>query len=132
MNSEQRQALIATAITARQQAYVPYSHYAVGAALLTDTGEIVDGCNVENASYGATICAERTAVVKAISIGHRHFQGIAVITENGGAPCGICRQFLNEFSPEMQVIIADIEGDIYADMPLSALLPKGFGPQSLP
>ncbi|MBZ0309007.1 MAG: cytidine deaminase, partial [Anaerolineae bacterium] len=102
MTEEQKMALIADAIRASEQAYSPYSHYRVGAALLTTTGKIFLGCNVENASYGAAICAERTAVVKAVSEGERDFTAIAVATQNGGSPCGICRQFMFEFSPAMQ------------------------------
>lgn len=132
MNDQQRQALIEAAQAARQYAYAPYSHYLVGAALLTPSGEIITGCNVENASYGGTICAERTAAAKAISIGERDFTAIAVVTVNGGAPCGICRQFLYEFAPELWVIIADEKGIVHAEMPLTDLLPRGFSPSSLP
>lgn len=132
MTVEQKKALIAAAIEASKLAYAPYSQYPVGAALLTASGKVVQGCNVENASYGGTICAERTAAVKAVSEGERVFEAIAVATPNGGSPCGICRQFLYEFGPEMQVILVDFEGQIYADMPLYEFLPRGFGPQSLP
>lgn len=132
MIEEQKKSLIAAAIQASEHAYAPYSQYRVGAALLTSTGKIFLGCNVENASYGATICAERTAVAKAVSEGERDFEAIAVATQNGGSPCGICRQFMFEFSPEMQVIIADFSGKIHLDMPLKELLPGGFGPHSLP
>ena len=132
MNDQERQALIKAAQAARQYAYAPYSHYSVGAALLTTAGEIITGCNVENASYGGTICAERTAAVKAISVGQRDFTAIAVVTANGGAPCGICRQFLYEFAPELLVIIADEAGTVHAEMSLNALLPRGFSPHSLP
>lgn len=131
MTEEQKMALIADAIRASEQAYSPYSHYRVGAALLTTTGKIFLGCNVENASYGAAICAERTAVVKAVSEGERDFTAIAVATQNGGSPCGICRQFMFEFSPAMQVIIADFSGKIHLEVPLNDLLFGGFGPHSL-
>ncbi len=132
MTEQEKMALIADAIRASEQAYIPYSHYRVGAALLTTAGKIFLGCNVENASYGATICAERTAVVKAVSEGEHDFTAIAIATQNGGSPCGICRQVMFEFSPTMQVIIADFSGKIHLDIPLNELLPGGFGPHSLP
>jgi cytidine deaminase len=132
MTPEQRTQLIQAALQVRHHAYTPYSGYAVGAALLTVTGEIVTGCNLENAAFSPTICAERAAVAKAVSAGWREFAAIAVVTENGGSPCGVCRQTLNEFSPGMLVIIADAEGKIHAEMPLSDLLPLGFGPSHLP
>lgn len=132
MTPDQRQTLIQTAMAMRQRAYVPYSGYAVGAALLTTNGDIIGGCNVENASYGATICAERTALVKAVSEGWREFEAVVVVTENGGSPCGICRQVLYEFAPQLLVIIADAEGAVHDEFLLTELLPNGFGPKSLP
>jgi len=123
--------LIALALKARQKAYAPYSHYLVGAALLTASGKVFTGANVENASYGLAICAERTAAVKAVSEGERDFVAIAVATENGGSPCGACRQVLNEFGPDMRVLIADADGK-YQAMRLSELLPASFGPAQLP
>ena len=126
-----RQRLIEAAADARAQAYVPYSHYPVGAAILTASGEVVSGCNVENATFGATICGERTAAVKAVSQGEREFRAIAVVTSNGASPCGICRQFLYEFGPEMTVILADAQGEVSWEGPLSDLLPLGFGPKKL-
>ncbi len=131
ISSATRQKLIEMAQAARHYAYSPYSHYPVGAALLSTRGAIFTGCNVENASYGGTICAERTALVKAVSEGVRQFVAIAVVTENGGAPCGLCRQVLYEFGPAMLVIIADPEGRIVDERPLNELLPYGFGPQQL-
>jgi len=125
-------ALIAEAIEASKQAYIPYSHYAVGAALRATDGTVFRGCNVENAAYPATICAERTALVKAVSEGYRDFDTIVVVTKNGGSPCGLCRQMMYEFAPKMRVIIADLDGNIHDDMPLSDLLPLGFGPSKLP
>lgn len=126
-----RQRLIAAAAEARAQAYVPYSHYPVGAAVLTASGALVTGCNVENATYGATICGERTATVKAVSQGEREFRAIAVVTSNGASPCGICRQVLYEFGPEMTVILADEQGEVCWEGPLTDLLPLGFGPKKL-
>jgi cytidine deaminase len=128
---QERVRLVDAAIRARQRAYAPYSNYHVGAALLGESGIIYTGCNVENASYGATICAERTAVVKAVSEGEYTFKAVAVVTANGGTPCGICRQVLSEFAPEMWVIIADPEGRIHREYTLSALLPDCFGPAAL-
>ncbi len=115
---------------ARERAYTPYSHYTVGAALLTADGEVFTGCNIENAVYPATVCAERVAVFKAVSEGHRDFVAIAVATRNGGSPCGICRQVLHEFSPGMRVILVDSE-KITAEYALEDLLPVGFGPAHL-
>jgi cytidine deaminase len=125
------QELIALATEARHKAYAPYSHYPVGAALLTASGKVYTGVNVENASYGLAICAERTAAVKAVSDGERDFLAIAVVTENGGTPCGACRQVLNEFGPDMRVLIADATGKYQAHR-LSELLPASFGPAQLP
>ena len=93
--------LIQAALAASEHAYIPYSNYRVGAALLTTDGEVYSGCNVESASYTPTICAERTALVKAISEGKREFSAVAVVTRDGGSPCGVCRQLLFEFSPGM-------------------------------
>jgi len=126
-----RQRLISAAADARVQAYVPYSHYPVGAAILTASGAVFTGCNVENATYGATICGERTATVKAVSQGEQDFQAVAVVTSNGASPCGICRQVLYEFGPEMTVVLADEDGAVHWEGPLSDLLPLGFGPKKL-
>jgi cytidine deaminase len=131
LTNEQRRALVEAAITARQQAYVPYSHYPVGAALLTASGTVFTGCNIEIASYGATVCGERTAAFKAVSEGERDFHAVAVVTSNAAAPCGICRQVLYEFGPEMTVILADQDGHVTWEGPLADLLPMGFGPKKL-
>ena len=123
--------LIQAALAASQQAYIPYSDFRVGAALLAVDGAVYIGCNVESASYSPTICAERTALVKAISEGAREFTAVAVVTRGAGSPCGVCRQLLYEFSPGMQVIMADLDGRVGARARLSDLLPLGFGPSSL-
>lgn len=123
-----RHNLIEAAIQVRNKAYAPYSGYFVGAALLSEQGQIFTGCNVENAAYPSTICAERTALVKAVSEGVQRFTAIAVVTENGGFPCGSCRQMLYEFSPVMLVIVANLHGEVKQEMLLSDLLPEGFGP----
>ena len=122
--------LVALAAEARKAAYVPYSHFPVGAALLGADGTVYTGCNVENASYGLTICAERNAVAHAVAEGARRFDAIAVVTENGVTPCGMCRQMLAEFGPTMTVIVADAAGHrrIYN---LADLLPAAFTPAQL-
>mgnify|MGYP001551232183 CR=1 FL=1 len=124
-------ALIQDAIEASKNAYIPYSEYPVGAALQATNGTVYKGCNVECATYPVTICAERTALVKAVSEGVQDFSAVAVVTRNGGSPCGMCRQLMYEFSPNMTVIIADLDGNVHHIMPLHDLLPLGFGPSHL-
>src|SRR5512133_1468966 len=131
MKDEVRQQLIDAAVQARHWAYAPYSKYAVGAALLTESGKIYDGVNVENAAYPTTMCAERVAVFKAVSEGERRFAAIAVVTANGGTPCGSCRQVLAEFGTDTLVIIADEDGNILHEMSGAELLPGAFLPQDL-
>ena len=125
MEREMPQKLYETAKNAAKNAFAPFSNFHVGAALLASDGRIFTGCNVENSSYGATICAERTALVKAVSEGSRDFIAIAVVSQDGEAwPCGICRQVLYEFSPEMLVITGN---DEHLDVvKLNELLPHGF------
>lgn len=124
--------LIAQALSARERAYAPYSNYRVGAALLGKSGRIYTGCNVENASYGLTVCAERNAVFKAVSEGEREFQAIAVVTANAGSPCGACRQVLVEFlSPQARVVCANAKGDVKQEMTLGDLIPDSFTPEKL-
>lgn len=123
--------LIALAATARGRAYAPYSNYAVGAAILAASGEVYSGCNVENASYGLSMCAERTAAFKAVCAGEREFSAIAVVTQNGVTPCGACRQVLAEFGPRMRILVADVEGNC-CEYRLPQLLPEPFGPSDLP
>jgi cytidine deaminase len=122
--------LIDLATQARQQAYADYSRYAVGAALLGKSGRAYTGCNVENAVYGLTICAERVALFKAVSEGERQFETLAVVTSNGGSPCGSCRQVLEEFGPDIRVLIATPQ-QIVTETRVNALLPRAFGPQDL-
>lgn len=130
--------LIFRALEARNRAYVPYSHYAVGAALLTEEGDVYIGCNVENASYGAANCAERTAFFKAVSEGERHFRAIAIAGGMEGAapvdyayPCGICRQVMREFvRKDFTVIVARSVVD-FLEYRLEELLPCGFGGESI-
>jgi len=124
------EALIAKAMEARKKAYAPYSNFAVGAALLAKSGRIYTGCNVENASYGLSICAERTAVFKAVSEGEREFEALAVVTDKGVTPCGACRQVLMEFGDDIQVIVADVTGR-YRVFGLQELLPEAFNSKDL-
>lgn len=131
LTDDEKKTLIQSAREARRWAYAPYSHYAVGAAVLTDSGRIYDGVNVENAAYPNGICAERVAVHKAVSEGERNFSAIAVVTSNGGTPCGACRQVLAEFGSETVVLLADEQGKLVQETSLSALLPGAFGPQDL-
>ena len=126
------QHLLQVAIAVTKHAYIPYSNYPVGAALRAVDGTVYSGCNIENAAYPATICAERTALVKAVSEGQRSFDLLVVVTKNAGSPCGTCRQMLYEFSPHLRVILADLAGNVASDTTLSALLPDGFGPDRLP
>lgn len=130
LSADALETLLAAARAARKRAYVPYSHFAVGAALLAADGTIYIGCNVENASYGLTICAERNAVAHAVSMGARDYAAVAVVTENGVTPCGACRQVLAEFNPKMWVIVAD-GGDRRRVLRLDELLPTAFGPSDL-
>lgn len=132
LNDELRQQLVQAAIQARRWAYAPYSHYAVGAALLTPSGKIYDGVNVENAAYPTTMCAERVAVFKAVSEGEHEFEAIAVVTQNGGTPCGGCRQVLAEFGVNTIVLIADAEGRLLQETTVAQLLPGAFLPKDLP
>lgn len=131
MDDDLRQTLINRALAVRDRAYAPYSQYHVGAALLAASGQIYDGVNIENAVYPVSICAERTALVKAVSEGERHFTAIAVATQNGGSPCGMCRQMLSEFGVDVRVMLIDEKGQLTLDAPLRELLPRAFGPGDL-
>lgn len=131
LTDERRQELIHVATAARQWAYVPYSNYPVGAALLTTSGRVYEGVNVENAAYPNGMCAERVAVFKAVSEGERQFDAIAVVTANGGSPCGGCRQVLAEFGVDTVVIIADTEGNVKMETTVGDLLPGAFLPEHL-
>lgn len=119
--------LIEKAVAARERAYTPYSHFPVGAAVLTGTGETYAGCNIENSSYGATCCAERVALFKAVSEGHRHIKGIAVVADGEEAvpPCGICRQVMIELAPQAVVVMTNLEGKRRVGL-VTELLPSPF------
>ena len=131
LSEEERTALIELANEARRRAYAPYSHYHVGAALRTKNGRIFTGCNVESAAYPTSMCAERVAVFKAVSEGEREFEVIAVVTSNGGSPCGGCRQVLAEFGLDTVVLIADGQGRLVQETSVGGLLPGAFTPGDL-
>ncbi|MDO7788224.1 cytidine deaminase [Desulforamulus aquiferis] len=124
--------LIEMALIARDNAYTPYSKFKVGAALLTKDGKVFSGCNVENASYGLACCAERTAIFKAVSEGHRDFDAIAVVADvpEYCSPCGACRQVLAEFGGKIQVHMGNLKGQ-YRTSKVEDLLPGFFGPKDL-
>ena len=122
-----REALVQAAIDVRQRAYAKYSNFLVGAAILAADGNIYTGCNVENSSYGLTICAERAAVFAAIAAGQQRFQLLAIATAGGGTPCGACRQVLAEFAPELQILLIDInQPRPIVEVNLRDLLPQAF------
>ena len=129
--------MIKMALEARKNSYSPYSHFQVGACLLTKEGRLYTGCNIENAAYGPTNCAERTAFFKAVSEGERDFAGIAIVGDKEGTvvdnyafPCGVCRQVMTEFTdPETFVILVAKSEKDYLETTLAALLPNAFGPE---
>jgi cytidine deaminase len=131
LSDADRTRLIEAAMKVRHQAYAPYSHYEVGAALLTSSGRIYLGCNVENAAYPTTICAERVAVFSAVADGSRQFEAIVVATVNGGSPCGSCRQVLAEFGLKTLVICVDDQGQVTLESDVAGLLPGAFTPEHL-
>ena len=130
ISEAQKEELIQAAISVRKMAYAPYSNYAVGAAILVENGRIFTGVNVENASYGLTNCAERTAVFKAVSEGFKRIYAVVVATENAGSPCGACRQVLAEFAGDVPVWLVDDSGN-GRETTLHTLLPDHFGPEHL-
>ena len=133
LSSQQREQLIAAACAARGRAYARYSHFQVGAALLTDDGRLYTGVNIENASYGLTVCAERNAVGAMVNDGALRIAAVAVCTDNGVTPCGACRQVLSEFvdhESDVPVWIIDGRGEV-RETSLAALLPDSFGARHL-
>lgn len=124
--------LLKAAEQARENAYAPYSGYKVGAALRCASGKVYTGCNIENASYGATICAERVAACSAIAAGETGFVSIAIVTDgpNPGPPCGVCRQFLAEFAPELPIVLGNLQGKT-VEGNLKDYLPQAFRGQFL-
>lgn len=125
MVSEQGRKLAQAAAAARTAAYAPYSNYQVGAAVEAGSGKVYTGCNVENASYGLTVCAERTAIFKAVSEGETEIRAVAVITRDGASMCGACRQVASEFGPEAYVVLGDVEGNL-RETSVAQLLPGAF------
>ena len=126
LSEQEKQALVDLANIARQRAYAPYSHYPVGASLRTRTGRVHTGVNIENAAYPQTMCAERVAIFKAVSEGEKDFEVITVVTDNGGPPCGGCRQVMAEFGLDTIVILADGSGHIVKETTVKELLPGAF------
>jgi cytidine deaminase len=131
LTEQEKQALIDLANVARQRAYAPYSNYRVGAALRTKTGHLYTGVNVENAAYPQTMCAERIAMFKAVSEGEQEFEVISVVTDNGGSPCGGCRQVMAEFGLDTVVLLADGTGKLIKETTVRNLLPEAFTPDHL-
>lgn len=131
MVNKKEKLLIEEAKKAKEKAYAPYSNFKVGAALLTKSGKIYTGCNIENASYGATVCAERVAIFKAVSEGDKEFEAIAVYTdtEKLAFPCALCRQVMYEFSPDIKIISAN--RNTHEIKTLKELFPYPFGPKDL-
>jgi cytidine deaminase len=127
----EKQELIDLANTVRQHAYAPYSKYRVGSAVRTKSGKIFTGVNVENASYPQGMCAERIAIFKAVSEGEQEFEAISVVTDNGGSPCGGCRQVMAEFGLDTIVLIANGDGKLLQELTVKDLLPEAFTPEHL-
>jgi len=132
LTPQEKKALVDLANTARERAYVPYSNYAVGSSLRTKSGRIFTGVNVENAAYPQTMCAERIAMFKAVSEGEKDFEVITVVTDNGGSPCGGCRQVMAEFGLDTLVILADGKGRIVQETTVKEFLPGAFTLEHLP
>ncbi|CAL6075661.1 Cytidine_deaminase [Hexamita inflata] len=134
-NISWKQQLVKAAVEASQMAYCPYSNYKVGAALLVagtqEAPVIIKGCNVENAAYPSGNCAEKTAISNGVISGYQKFDAVAIVTRDGGLPCGQCRQVLNEFNPVMLVIMCDMDGTIVNEVKLNEILPFAFGPRNL-
>lgn len=132
LSADECQQLIRSAIAVSGQAYAPYSQFRVGAALLTGDGQTFVGCNIENASYSLTLCAERVAASAAIAAGCHDWRAIAIASSGGVTPCGACRQFLAEFTPGLLIVTVNIQDGTHRHHRLRELLPQSFGRQSLP
>jgi len=126
LTEEIKSQLLKDAVAATKHTYSSYSNYPVGAALLTNTGEVICGTNIENASFGLTVCAERVAIFKAVSEGYKDFVAIAVVTKDASPPCGACRQVINEFNPNITVLAGDLEGNLVREYHQTELLPNSF------
>lgn len=131
LTDDERRSLIDLAKEARRRAYAPYSEYQVGAVLRTRSGRIFTGCNVENAAYPTSMCAERIAIFKAVSEGDKDFDIMTVVTPNGGTPCGSCRQVMAEFGLDMTVLVANGEGKLMLETSVGELLPGAFTPKDM-
>ena len=131
LTGQEKKALVDLANAARERAYVPYSKYPVGSSLRTKSGRIFTGVNIENAAYPQTMCAERVAMFKAVSEEEKEFEVITVVTDNGGSPCGGCRQVMAEFGLDTIVILADGQGNIVEETTVKKLLPGAFTPEQL-
>jgi len=131
LTNEEKKFLIDLGNEARRRAYVPYSNYRVGSALRTKTGKVYTGVNIENAAYPTTMCAERVAIFKAVSDGELEFEVISVVTDNGGSPCGSCRQVLSEFGLDTIILMADGNGKLVKETTVGEMLPEAFLPQHL-
>lgn len=131
LNAEMKQKLVEASLQARKRAYAPYSHYFVGAALLSESGKIYEGLNIENASYGATVCAERVAIFNAVSAGEKKFVAMAVAGEQGGPPCGLCRQVLSEFGLDIVLLLVNKDGNLVAETTVAEVFPGAFTPDKL-
>ncbi len=131
ITKQDKQSLIDLANAARVRAYVPYSNYPVGASLRTKNGKLYTGVNVENAAYPQTMCAERVAIFKAVSEGETEFEVITVVTDNGGSPCGGCRQVMAEFGLDTIVLLANGNGKLVKETTVRELLPEAFTPEKL-
>ena len=132
LSNHEIERLISRAVAARHQAYAPHSHFYVGAAVLVSSGEITEGCNVENASFGLSLCAERVAASAAVTAGFRSWSAIAIASVGGVTPCGACRQFLVEFGTDVTVILIDVIDGSRRELKLGDLLPDAFNASSLP
>jgi cytidine deaminase len=131
LTKQDKQSLIDLANAARKHAYAPYSKYPVGSAVRTKTGRVFTGVNVENAAYPQTMCAERVAIFKAVSDGEKELEVISVVTDDGGSPCGGCRQVMAEFGLDMIVLMADGSGKLVKETTVRELLPEAFTPEHL-
>ena len=131
LSEHEFQTLLSRALEVRKHAYAPYSNYAVGAALLSSTGEIFTGVNVENAAYSITICAERSALFNGVSKGMRELKAVVVVIENGGVSCGACRQAISEFGKDVELIFVNSEAKIVLETTMSELLPHSFGSEDI-
>ncbi len=131
LTQHDKQTLIDLANETRKRAYVPYSKYPVGSAVRTKSGKTYTGVNIENAAYPQTMCAERVAIFKAVSEGEKEFEAISVVTDNGGSPCGGCRQVMAEFGLDTIVLLADKNGNLVKETTVKELLPEAFTPEKL-